>query len=287
MNGSETNTNMALAQIDRGNLDVLNLNLSADLAGSLELLKKIVSSKRLGDKVTTVEGALSAYIKTRELGLPFISGVEGMFEIGGKSGLNVHAMRALVLRAGVIHWEEVYNFTPLYKYIDSSKQVIAKGVDETCLPDIYELLTGTTVEEQEREYKRITSIGKKIVLKDIDKVVYSDNGHSIFNYSTKYRFTRDMPNGKQIVEYGEFSMAEAFAAGLHLRKDGTINLNSAWLTYTRNALEHRAWSFGARKIADDILFGMLEATELFDVEKIDYTFEGDRAKVIQKDITNN
>ena len=77
---------------------------------------------------------------------------------------------------------------------------------------------------------------------------------------------------KTIVEFGEFTLREAIEAGLHLKEKGTVvDDRSPWLIYTRNMNETRAWTFGCRKIADDITFGLPERTEQYDIDDINYT----------------
>lgn len=275
MNDKSKNSEIAvISKIGVSTPDVLNLDLT-NTKQTAEILTNLIKSKTLG-KVNTVEGAIGYYVKAKELGLPFISGIDHFFDIGGKTSLDVHAMRALVLKAGVIHWEEIYNNSPLYKYIDSAKQTIATGIDSTCLPDIFEVPKGATEVELEQDVKRIKSIGKAPVFKMMERVAVTKDV-SVFNYATKYKFTRyiKFPNGteKELIEYGEFSIKEAIMAGLHLKKDGSVSLESPWIKYPRNMLEHRAWTFGARKIADDILFGMLERTEALDMAKVPYTVD--------------
>ena len=286
MNNKSNNNDLAVvSKLTTPVPDVLNLNIRDNLQQSMEILTNMIKNKTLG-KINTPEGALGYYVKTKELGLPFVSSVDHFVEVSGKTSLDVHLMRAMVLRAGVIHWEIIYNNSPLYKYIDSTGAIIATSVDDSCLPDIYEEPKGNNSEELAKDVNRIKSIAKTPVFKTIDKIRI-DEGSVIFNYATKYKFTRyfKFPNGveKELIEFGEFSIKEAVTAGLHLFKDGSVNYNSPWLSYHRNMLEHRAWTFGARKIADDILFGLLETTELYDINKIDYTIEEGRAKVVQED----
>lgn len=281
---SENNNNelTALAKLSKPVSDVLSLDLNKNYAQAVEILTGLVKSKKLG-KVNTTEGAMAYYIKTKELGLPFISGIEHMFDIGDKTSIDVHLMRAMVLRAGVIRWEEIYNFAPLYKYKDSTGTVVGTGVNTDNIPDIYELPKGNNTQELKEDVDRIKSIGKFPMFKSVDIIKIDTN--SFFNYATKYKFTRQitMPDKTvhEIVEYGEFSLYEAIIAKLPYRKDGSVNWDSPWFTFTRNMLEHRGWTFGARKIADDILFGLLERTEALDMEKIPYTIEDGKVVVVE------
>lgn len=281
------NTNLALvSKLSKPVTDVLSLDFINNYEPSIKILTDIVASKKI-KKVVTVQEAMTYYIKSKELGLPFITSIDHMFDVSGKTNMDVHAMRAMVLRAGTIKWDIIYNNVPLYKYIDSTGRVIATGVNSECLPTMYIEPVGNNESELSQDVTRIKSIGKIPVFRTMSEVAIT-NTTKIFNYATKYKFTRQLvfPDNKihELIEYGEFSIAEAIYAGLHLTKDNSINLNSPWLIYHRNMLEHRAWTFGARKIADDILFGLLERTEYLDMEKIPYDIVDGKVNVVEADI---
>ena len=285
MKKEESGSSTELQKLTSPNIDVLNFDITNNLKGTLEVLTKLVASKALKDKVITPENALGLYVKTKELGLPFMAGIDHIIEINGKLGLDVHAMRALVLRAGTIHWEIIHDNVPLYKYIDKTGTVIARGVDDTCLPTLFEVPKGKTEQELAQDVKRIESIGKYPVFANMEKVFYTES-HYFFNYTTRYKFTRKVAN-KELVEYGEFTNTDFVIAGLHLKRDNNVNMDSPWIKYNKNMREHRAWTFGARKIADDILFGLLETTELYDINHVDYTIEDGVAKEITIDDNHN
>lgn len=273
--------------------DVLNLDLSNNYEESLAVLTNIVASKKFKD-IPTVNDAVAYYVKSKELGLPFISSLDHMFMIGGKTNIDVHLMRALVLKAGCVYWEEVHNYQPLYKYIDRTGYVVAIDFDDSCLPFGYTLVDEPNVEAIEAKMVELESIGKVPVFKQVDMVTYAYDPvpgsketipRSHINYGTKYKFERNIPfttsTSKIITEYGVFTFRDAVNAGLLAKKNGEVNLDSNWLKYMRNMLEHRSWTFGCRKIADDITFGLMERTEYLDSSKTDYTIEDGRAVVIE------
>jgi len=61
-------------------------------------------------------------------------------------------------------------------------------------------------------------------------------------------------NGKEITAYGKFTYSEALAADL-FSKD-------TYKKYARVLIGHRAFTYGARDIASDTIFGVMETTEL-------------------------
>lgn len=272
--------------------DVLNLDLVGNMEGAMEVLTKIVASKKI-KKITTPEVALSYYLKTKELGLPFISSVDHMFNVSGTTSIDVHLMRALVLRAGTVYWEEIHNNVPLYQYTDETGFIVATGFNDDCLPHGFEVVKGNTKDELVADWERILSISKTPLEKKVDYLQITsetapgaNDGIFRMNTGTRYKFTRIIRlidgTHKTITEYGEFSLREAIEAGLHLKQGGTVvDTKCPWLVYTRNMNEHRAWTFGCRKIADDITFGLLERTEQLDMEGTSYTIVDGDAEVVK------
>lgn len=262
--------------------DVLDLDIK-DTEATMKILTNLVASHKL-NKVSTPTEALSMYIKTKELGIPFVNSLDHMYEIGGKLGVDVHILRALVLRAGVIHWELIDDYAPLYKYIDNTNMIVTSATSDSHLPDTCIVVKGNNNEEMKTHKDAIVSMGKVPVFKLLDKIVLdSDGKYQYINRVVKYKFTRVLVLGnetKTLVEYGTFSVRDFYEAGLHLRRDGTLNVDSPYIKYQRNQLEQRAWTLGARKIGDDILQGTYTASELFDMNKMNYKVEDGNAVLI-------
>ena len=74
------------------------------------------------------------------------------------------------------------------------------------------------------------------------------------DYVTEYKFTRILPDKRVMFSTGRFTRNEALAAGL-FEKD-------TYGKYARVLIGHRAFTYGARDIASDVLFGVMETTEL-------------------------
>ena len=74
---NDNSKQLVLSQQPVSNLDVLDLDLKNNTEGAMEVLTKIVASKKY-DKLTTPEVALSYYLKSKELGLPFMSSIDHM-----------------------------------------------------------------------------------------------------------------------------------------------------------------------------------------------------------------
>lgn len=75
---------------------------------------------------------------------------------------------------------------------------------------------------------------------------------------TTYLFTREikMPSGKYktITATGSFSLSEA--------REAELTEKDVWIKYWRRMLDARAFTNGAREIADDLLLGILSPNEL-------------------------
>lgn len=279
------------ATIGDRNSDVLNLDLN-NLDAAMAILTKLVQGKKIG--ANTPEEALGIYVKAKELGLPFVTASDHMFMINGKTGVDIHILRALVLKAGGVHWEATSNAVPLYEYRDKTNNIVATGMNDSCLPDGYVLPRGNTSEELKADTNRIISIGKMPVFKKVSMIQITAgdaNNPALFvpNRITMHQFQRVIKmldsKYKTITETSSFTTGDAINAGLHLKKDGSVNLSSPWLCYTITMLDTRSWTLGARKIANDYLFGLMEKTELYDVNKIEYKIEDATAEVVSD--TNN
>lgn len=121
-------------------------------------------------------------------------------------------------------FEKIEDAVPLYNFV----KVVGDKIEQ---------LGKGTLEEQPKDSKK----------KQIDT-------------RTTYKFTREikMPSGKwkEITAKGSFSISEATDAGL-IEKD-------VWVKYWRRMLDARAFTNGAREIADDIILGIYSPNELSD-----------------------
>lgn len=241
-------TGIALVESNNISLDLLN-----DSNRSFELLGNLVKSGKITAK--TPEEAAVYYLKAKELGLPFITTMSHMSIINGKAGVDIHVLKAMVLRAGNIFWEVVKEYEPHYKYSD--------GANSFSFPF-----------KVPEPYKVVSSKEDRDIAVNQGFIPVFRSSTVASNFITEYLFTRQikMLDGsiKTLSAKGKFSTEEAIIAGLNLKKDGSIAEDSPWIKYNPLMTDHRAWTFGARAIASDILFGLLEIKELFDINKKQY-----------------
>jgi len=267
------NEKSGIAKYKPMNADVLsNLDVVNNREAALIIFKDMVASGKMNVK-TTAE-AIVMFLKARELNLPFITASDHMHMVNGKAGVDIHILRAKILMAGFIYWETETDYEPLYEYRDNTNAVVDVCYNDNQLPDIYVIPNGNTSDLLKEDVARIISIGKIPVFKSV-QMLNVGNGSKIANRGTVIRFERQivMPNGEQkiLTEKGRFTTRETFEAGLHLKKDGIVNEYSPHLAYQQVMQEHRAWTYGARKIGSDIILGLYEIKELYDINKTYYT----------------
>jgi hypothetical protein len=265
-------------------LRVLNLLDEKQLASAEVFLKKFMQSDKGGIK--SVADGLAVLTRAQDLQLPFSTCIEHIHVINGKTGVDVHIIKSLLSRAGVV-WECTKDYTPQYQYTDGNTIYI-----ETQLPQ-YCVKCRTAKEAEEKTTDDIVGVYPVKWYTDLkgniynefqvnDKCVKCINKVQAFNiakegkfpiiriaaqpvdYVTEYKFTRyKMINGKEheITAVSHYSFTEAQSAGL-FEKD-------TYKKYPRILIGHRAFTLGARDIAPDAIMGCQETTELKIVNGMD------------------
>lgn len=257
--------------------NALNLFDEKQLAAAEIFLKKMMASDKGGIK--NVNEGLAILARTQELQLPFASCIEHIHVISGKTGIDVHIMRSLLSRAGVT-WECTKDYAPQYQYTDGNTIYIetqlpqycvkcrtAKEAEEKTDGDVvgvypvrwYQDLKGNIYNEFQISDKCVTAINKQQALK-----LASEGKFPIIrvpavpvDFVTEYKFTRrKLVLGEKVVTtaISHFSYSEAEKAEL-LTKE-------TYKKYTRVMVANRAFALGARDIADDLLMGCMETSEL-------------------------
>uniref|UniRef100_A0AAU8MKX7 Coat protein n=1 Tax=Geladintestivirus 2 TaxID=3233134 RepID=A0AAU8MKX7_9CAUD len=265
-------------------LNVLNLLDEKQLASAELFLKKFMASEKGGIK--SVADGLAILTRAQDLQLPFSSCIEHIHVINGKTGVDVHIIKSLLSRAGVI-WECTKDYTPQYQYTDgntifnetqlpeycvkckNSKEAIDATKDDMVgvyLVKWYMDLKGNTYNEFQVSDKCVKAINKAhaIKLASEGKFPVIRIPAQPIDYVTEYKFTRyKLINGKEreVTCISHFSFSEAQAANL-FDKD-------TYKKYARILIGHRAFTLGARDIAPDTIMGCSELTELKIVNGID------------------
>ena len=264
-------------------LNVLNLLDEKQLANAEVFLKKIIASDKGGIK--SVNEGLAVLMRAQDLQLPFSTCIEHIHVINGKTGIDIHIIKSLLSRAGVV-WKCTKDYTPLYQYTDGNtiynETQLPSYVKLCCTADeaakatndetvgVYPLkwytdLKGNVYNEFQISDKCVKCINRTQAVKVANegKFPVIRIPAQPIDYITEYEFTRyKMINGKEheIHAVNHFSFSEAQAAGF-FEKD-------TYKKYARVMIGHRAFTLGARDIASDILFGVMETTEIKLVEDV-------------------
>lgn len=274
---SSNNRTMVVRQnVDVG-LNKLNLFDEKQVAQAEVFLKKIIASEKGGIK--SVAEGLAILMRTKDLQLPFSSAIEHVHVINGKTGIDIHIIKSLLLRAGVV-WDCTKDYTPQYQYTDGNTVYIETQLPQYCVKyrtakeaieattdevvGVYPVkwftdLKGNIYNEFQVSDKCVVAINKAQALKlaQEGKFPIIRIPAQPVDYVTEYEFTRyRMINGKEIVTHAtsHFSLTEAQAADMFTK--------DTYKKYPRIMVGHRAFTFGARDIADDVLMGCMELTEL-------------------------
>lgn len=271
---NEISTQNALA-INPNSLSRINLFDDKQLVAAENFITKIMRSEKGGIK--NVNDGLAILMRAQDLNLPFSTCIEHIHVINGKTGVDIHIIKALLLKAGVT-WECINNYTPLYEYTDG----INVYVDGE-FPD-YVIRCKSKKEAEEKSSKDSDNVYvyPATFYKDFKGNVYRqyqlDNKYKLaanaqqvaaiakeglipivripnipVNYVTTYRFRRIL-NNIQMESIGTFTFKDAQQADM-FEKD-------TYKKYPKIMISHRAFTLGARDIASDVLFGIMETKEL-------------------------
>lgn len=258
-------------------LTVVNLLDEKQLASAELFLKKFMSSEKGGIK--SIADGLSILARAQDLQLPFTTCIEHIHVINGKTGIDVHIVKSLLSRAGIV-WKCTKDYVPQYQYTDGNtiyletqlpqycvkcrtpKEAVEATKDETV--GVYPVhwyadLKRNMYNEFEISDKCVKAVNRQHALK-----IASEGKFPVLripaqpiDFVTEYEFTRRyMINGKEVITTAtsHFSFTEAQTAKL-FEKD-------TYVKYARIMIGHRAFVLGARDIANDILMGCMETTEL-------------------------
>lgn len=283
MNKESKNDNRTMV-VKREELDtaLANINLldEKDITKAEYFLKKILTSDKSGLK--SVQDGLAIMLRAKDLNLPFSTCIEHINVINGKTGVDVHIVKALLLRAGIV-WNCTKDYVPQYQYTDGNTVYLetqlpqyivkcrnAKEAEEKTNDDVvgvyplryYADLKGNKYNEFEINAQCVKCINKIQAIK-----VANEGKFPIIripaqpiDFVTEYELHRFKSINGKVVEMtskGHFSYSEAAAADLFTK--------DTYKKYPRILIGHRAFMYGARDIASDYLMGVMSDDEIMEV----------------------
>lgn len=273
---------VAKTDINAG-LKVFELFNEKGLVQAEAFLKRMISTEKSGIK--TINDGLAILMRANDLQLPFSSCAEHIHVINGKTGVDIHIIKALLSRAGVT-WDCVKDYAPQYQYTDGNNIYIDSELPYYCVRcrDAKEAESKTTEEvtgvypvkwyidlkgNRYNEFQLSDKVVKAVNKAHATKLASEGRFPVIripaqpIDHVTEYKFTRyQIINGKERIRTAtsHFSYSDAVKAEL-INKD-------TYVKYTRTLVGHRAFTLGARDIADDVIMGVMETTELKIVENV-------------------
>lgn len=276
-----TTNNNSSKPVINGGLNTLNFFDSKQLIAAENFLTKIMRSEKGGIK--SVNDGLAVLMRAQDLALPFSTCIEHIHVINGKTGVDIHVIKALLLRAGVT-WKCLKDYAPLYEYTDGINVYMDNAIPDYCIKclsskeadakakaDIekgindnvyiypvkwYQDFNGNVYKDYQLNTKQFGIAVNRQQANEIAKggrnPVYRIPAKPV-DYITEYEFHREI-NGIDTIAVGKFTYSEALTADL-FSKD-------TYKKYPRILISHRAFTYGARDIASDVIFGVMETTEL-------------------------
>lgn len=277
---TKNTNNHEIQNIGSNGLTNINLLDESDVAKAKIFLQSIMRSEKGGIK--SIEDGLAVIMRAQDLNIPFSTSLEHVHVINGKTGVDIHIIKALLSKAGVI-WEPLKDYAPLYEYTDGfnvfvdgsfpenvvkcrNKEEANKKASEdldnfyvypvryyqslkdNCIYKEYQLNSSFAIVINSEEYKKAITEGKHPLKRIPNKPV---------DFVTKYKLTRyinTVDGYKEMTAIGSFSYSEAVAAGM-FEKD-------TYKKYPKVLISHRAFTYAARDIASDIILGSYETSEL-------------------------
>lgn len=276
-NKNVTSTQNSLATINENSLSRINLFDDKQLLAAENFITKVMRSEKGGIK--TVNDGLAVLMRAQDLNLPFSTCLEHIHVINGKTGVDIHVIKALLLRAGVI-WECIDNYTPLYEYTDSinvyvdgefpdyvvrcksKKEAEEKTANDKSNENVYVYPVSFYKDFKGNIYRQYQLNDKFKLAANAQQVTSIAKEGNIpiiripnmpVNYVTTYKFKRII-NNTLMESIGTFSFKDAQQAEM-FEKD-------TYKKYPKVMIAHRAFTLGARDIASDVLFGVMETKEL-------------------------
>lgn len=267
----------SLTNRNRG-MSAINLFDEKQLAAAENFLTKIMRSEKGGIK--TINDGLAVLMRAQDLNLPFSTCLEHIHVINGKTGVDIHIIKALLLKAGCT-WRCVKDYQPLYEYTDSINVYVdgsfpdyvvrcnsQQEAEEKAKADVahdkvyvypvkwYKDFNGNLYKDYQLNQQRfgiVTNKQQAIELSKSGKVAVYRVPNNPIDFITEYEITRKV-GGKEVTAIGKFSYTDAVQADMFTK--------DTYKKYPRILIGHRAFTYAAREIASDILFGVCETTEL-------------------------
>lgn len=291
-NRTNSKTELQVPQFSNNVLGVFSPEQIAELE---VFLTKYIRSDKAGIK--SVQDGLAIAMRAKDLRLPFSTCAEHIHVVNGKTGVDVHIAKALLLK-GSVSWECIEDYHALYEYTDGFNAYVEDKLPSGCIkvrnaaeaaeklkdnPDSDNIYVYPVKYYKDynnnvyKDYQLNSSFGIAVNQAHAQKIA-SEKKIPIYripaipvDYVTSYKFTRKVGD-VVMTAVGKFTYNDAVAAKCFDK--------TTYQLYPKVMIGHRAWFYGARDIGSDLLMGCMSIDELNqvtgsnipeDVEVIDIT----------------
>lgn len=291
-NKTNSKTELQAPQFSNNVLGVFSPEQIAELE---VFLTKYIRSDKAGIK--SVQDGLAIAMRAKDLRLPFSTCAEHIHVVNGKTGVDVHIAKALLLK-GSVSWECIEDYHALYEYTDGFNAYVEDKLPSGCIkvrnaaeaaeklkdnPDSDNIYVYPVKYYKDynnnvyKDYQLNSSFGIAVNQAHAQKIA-SEKKIPIYripaipvDYVTSYKFTRKVGD-VVMTAVGKFTYNDAVAAKCFDK--------TTYQLYPKVMIGHRAWFYGARDIGSDLLMGCMSIDELNqvtgsnipeDVEVIDIT----------------
>ena len=304
MNDIKETKDVELASKTNSKSELQTPNFSSNVLGvftpeqtaELEVfLTKYIRSDKAGIK--SVQDGLAIAMRAKDLRLPFSTCAEHIHVVNGKTGVDVHIAKALLLK-GSVSWECIEDYHALYEYTDGFNAYVEDKLPNGCIkvrnaaeaaerlkdnPDSDSIYVYPVKYYKDynnnvyKDYQLNASFGIAVNQAHAQKIA-SEKKIPIYripaipvDYVTSYKFTRKVGD-VVMTAVGKFTYNDAIAAKCFEK--------TTYQLYPKVMIGHRAWFYGARDIGSDLLMGCMSIDELNqvtgsnipeDIEVIDIT----------------
>jgi hypothetical protein len=183
------------------------------------------------------EDVVMALMTGKDLGLPFMASITQIYPISGRPTLGVHIQRAILLSNGVIA-QKTEDAVSIYEFAELDAEGKAKTIQKNTTEGLkpFPIIVGRGIASEQPP-----NTGKRKI-----------------DSRTTYVFTREikMKSGN----YKELQVTSSFTYGEAV--EAKLTEKPVWQQYWRRMLDARAYTNGAREIADDLLLGIMSPSEL-------------------------
>ncbi len=215
----------------------------ADMDAMMKFVKPLVDAKVFPQDTVGEAVAVMLWAKDKQINL--IDAMAHTAVVHGKVSIDSHLSRALLQQHGIFTTFATVNnkledYRPLYSWQYRDSIYHQDDIDE--FPENFQLFINKTAFEKAHKSEQLDK-GKIPVIRSPQPI----------DVRTTLLFTRVVGN-KTLVERGQFTWNEAVKAGL----TGKSN----WENYPQDCLYARAYMRGARRIGNDVIFGIYSKDEM-------------------------